>query len=192
MKLDADKLRAEAEGHRVRMQSPLWSDDDGRRGEDWTAKLNQPTHPPAQPVHEAVPRDRIAGPQPTAWESFVSENEEAAEAQPRARAPDPNVAAQDILPRLDALDHAVERLAATMARRPLGGGDVPGWLESAAGNPHTYDAPDAQRTGVCVRVLPTTYAQLQQVQRKMGLRTTAGAWEFLLRLGFSAVQRLPL
>jgi len=41
------------------------------------------------------------------------------------------------------------------------------------------------------RLLPTTYAQLQQVQRKMGLRTTAGAWECLLRLGFAAVERLP-
>ena len=43
-----------------------------------------------------------------------------------------------------------------------------------------------------MRVLPTSYAQLQQLQRKMGLRTTAGTWEFLLRLGFAAVNKLPM
>lgn len=97
----------------------------------------------------------------------------------------------EILRRQDAIGRAVEKLTAAQSRRPLGGGDVSGWLEAAAGNPHTYDAPDADRRGVCVRVLPGTYAQLQQIQRKMGLRTTAGAWEFLLRLGLAAVERMP-
>jgi hypothetical protein len=97
-----------------------------------------------------------------------------------------------MLPRSgDALDGAVERLTTTLTRRSSGGGDASGWLATATGNPHTYDAPDAQRTGACMRVLPTTYAQLQQVQRKLGLRTTAGAWEFLLRLGFAVAERLP-
>lgn len=53
------------------------------------------------------------------------------------------------------------------------------------------DAPDSERTGVCVRILPTTYAQFQQIQRRMGLRRIAGAWEFLLKLGFAAAERLP-
>lgn len=190
MKLDADKLRAEAEAHRARMQSPLWADD-GKRDDNWTAKLTQQTHPSAQPPGEEARRESVASSQPMAWESFLSENEETPQPQSRMRDSASDVAAQQILPRFDALDRAVEKLTATMSRGPLGGGDVPGWLSTAAGNPHTYDAPDAQRTGVCVRVLPTTYAQLQQIQRRMGLRTTAGAWEFLLRLGFAAVERLP-
>jgi hypothetical protein len=40
--------------------------------------------------------------------------------------------------------------------------------------------------------LPTTYAQLQSTQRRMGLRTVAEAWEFLLRLGLAAAERLPI
>lgn len=189
MRLDPDKLREESEAHQVRLQSPLWSDDGGKRGEDWTAKLNPQPQPPVQPSDEAPPRQRAA--RPKTWESFLTEDEETAAEPPRDRKPHPDLAAQEILPRLDALDRAVESLAVTLSRRPRGGGDASGWLEAAAGNPRTYDAPDAQRTGVCVRVLPTTYAQLQQLQRKMGLRTTAGAWEFLLRLGFAAVERLP-
>jgi hypothetical protein len=62
-----------------------------------------------------------------------------------------------------------------------------GWPE----NPHAYDGPDGGRKGVCVRILPTTYAQLQSTQRRMGLRTVAAAWEFLLRLGLAAAERLP-
>lgn len=160
MRLDADKLKEEAEAHQARMQSPLWSDDGGKRGEDWTAKLNPQPQPPVQPADEAATRQRAARPQPTPWESFFSEDEELKDA-PREREPYPDLTAQEILPRLDLLDRALERLTAAISRRPPGGGDASGWLEAAAGNPHTYDAPDAQRTGACVRVLPTTYAQLR-------------------------------
>lgn len=191
MRLDADKLKEEAEAHQVRLKSPLWSEEGSKRGEDWTARLNPQPQPPVQSSDEVPPRQRAARPQPKTWESFLAEDEGNPAAQTREREAPPELAAQEILPRLDALDRAVESLAATMSRRPRGGGDVSGWLEAAAGNPRTYDSPDAQRTGVCVRVLPTTYAQLQQLQRKMGLRTTAGAWEFLLRLGFAAADRLP-
>ena len=97
----------------------------------------------------------------------------------------------EILPRLDALDHAVERLSSAISRRPVGSDGIPGWLEGVAGNPHAYDGPDGGRKGVCVRILPTTYAQLQSTQRRMGLRTVAAAWEFLLRLGLAAAERLP-
>lgn len=191
MRLDPDKLREEAEAHQVRLQSPLWSDDGGKRGEDWTAKLNPKPQPSVQPSDEGPPRQHAGRPPQKTWESFLTEDGEIAPTPPREREILPDLAAQEILPRLDALDRAVESLAVTLSRRPRGGGDASGWLETAAGNPRTYDAPDAQRTGVCVRVLPTTYAQLQQIQRKMGLRTTAGAWEFLLRLGFAAAEKLP-
>jgi len=189
MKLDADKLRAEAEAHRVRMQSPLWSDDGGRRDGKWATKLAQEASQPPLLADDDEPREQTPQPPPRELETLLFATEETPHAQPRTRAPAPELTAQAILPRLDALDHAVEKLTAALSRRPLGGGDASGWLASAAGDPHTYDAPDADRKGVCVRVLPGTYAQLQQLQRKMGLRTTAGAWEFLLRLGFAAVER---
>jgi hypothetical protein len=48
----------------------------------------------------------------------------------------------------------------------------------------------ADGRGVCVRILPTTYAQLQRIQRRMRLKTVAAAWEFLLRLGIAAAERL--
>ncbi len=191
MKLDADTLRAEAEAHRARMQSPLWADDGDKRDDSWTAKLGQEARPsPRSPVEEAT-RERTTQPRPIERESLLAETEETTRSPSRTRAKAPEHTMQEILPRLDALDHAVEKLTAALSRRPLGGGDAPGWLATAAGDPHTYDAPDADRRGVCVRVLPATYAQLQQLQRKLGLRTTAGAWEFLLRLGFAAADRLP-
>ncbi len=64
-------------------------------------------------------------------------------------------------------------------------------LEAAAGNPHTYDAPDATRRAVCTRILPGTYARLRLVQRQARLRTLAGAWEFLMSLGLAVAERLP-
>jgi hypothetical protein len=78
-----------------------------------------------------------------------------------------------------------------VSRRPVGSDGFPGWLEGAAGDPHAYSGPDGGRTGVCVRILPTTYAQLQRIQRRMRLKTIAAAWEFLLRLGLAAAERLP-
>jgi hypothetical protein len=192
MRLDADKLRAEVDAHRERMEGPLWAENEGKQHDSWAAQLTAGMQRPEQQADEGTTRETVTHPQSTEWESFLSATDETPQSQPRTRASIYAATDQEILPCLDALGQAVERLTATMSRRPLGGGDVPGWLETAAGDPHTYDAPNAERTGVCVRVLPTTYVQLQQVQRRMGLRTTAGAWEFLLRLGFAAVQRLPV
>lgn len=95
----------------------------------------------------------------------------------------------EIAPRLEALSRAVEALTEAVARRPVVEG-VPAWLQAAAGDPLTYDAPDSARTAVCVRILPTMYSRLQQAQARLGLRTTAGAWECLLRLGLAAAERL--
>ncbi len=173
MKLDKDTLSSEVDGHEVRMKGPLWSKDGGEPDEDWSASLRN--DPPASsesanhaPTYESPPR-----PPP----------------MPRSQSPD--LSAMEILPRLDALDHAVERLSTAFSRRPVGSDGIPGWLEGVAGNPHAYDGPDGGRKGVCVRILPTTYAQLQSTQRRMGLRTVAAAWEFLLRLGLAAAERLP-
>lgn len=173
MKLDKNKLLGEVEEHAARMKSPLWQKDDGQADEDWTASLR--TDPPtsAEPVSGAQTYEVPSRP------------------PPMPRAPSLDVSTTEILPRLDAIGHAVETLTAAVSRRPVGSDGVPGWLEGAAGNPHTYDGPDAGRTGVCVRILPTTYARLQQAQHRMGLRTVAAAWEFLLRLGLAAAERLP-
>ena len=43
---------------------------------------------------------------------------------------------------------------------------------------------------LCARVRPATYDRLRMLQQRVGLRTTAGAWEFLLRLGLAAAERL--
>ena len=173
MKLDKDKLINELAGHEERMKGPLWSKDGGELDDDWTASLR--TDPPASsesasraPTYESPPRP-----------------------PPMPRAPSPDVSTIEILPRLDALDHAVEKLAVAVTRRPVGSDGFPGWLEGAAGDPHAYSGPDGGRTGVCVRILPTTYAQLQRIQRRMRLKTIAAAWEFLLRLGLAAAERLP-
>ena len=191
MKLDADTLRAEAEAHRARLQSPLWTDDRGRRDDSWTTKLAQEARPSTMPHEDAAPHDRFVQQLPMDLGSILSERDESQHAQPAKRGAEPEPLLREILPRLDSISHGVQKLTTAASNRPVGSGDAPGWLASAAGDPHTYDAPDAERKGVCVRVLPGTYAQLLQIQRKMGLRTTAGAWEFLLRLGFAAVQRGP-
>lgn len=173
MRLDADKLRAEVEEHAARMKSPLWQKGDGAADEDWTASLRNDPPTSSETAGEA--------------QTYASSPRSA----PMPRAASLDVSTDEILPRLDALDHAVEKLTAAVSRRPVGSDGFPGWLQGAAGNPRTYDAPDSSRTGVCVRILPTTYAQLQQIQRRMGLRTVAAAWEFLLRLGLAAAERLP-
>lgn len=192
MRLDADKLRAESEAHRARLQGPLWSDDGGKRDDGWMAVLTGQTREAALPSDEAIPRLLSNPAVPPDVEDFLSEPDDAPSVTPRTSRRDSTPTTHDILPRLDTLDRAVEKLTAALSHRPLGGGDASGWLLTAAGDPHTYDAPDSDRKGVCVRVLPTTYAQLQQLQHRMGLRTTAGAWELLLRLGFAAVERLAV
>lgn len=173
MKLDADKLRADAEAHAARMKNPLWQKDDGNEDEDWTASLR--TDPPAssESASRAPSYDSPSRP------------------PPMSRVPSPDVSTIESLPRLDALDHVVEKLTVEVSRRPVGSNSFPGWLEGAAGDPQGCDRPDTGRTGVCVRILPTTYSQLQQMQRRMGLKTIAAAWEFLLRLGLAAAERLP-
>lgn len=190
MRLDKDTLLNEVAGHQERMSGPLWAKDGGAPEEDWTALLRSTPTPPAPtettihaptyhtPASESPPRPpslpREKSPEPRNPRSFSSE---------------PSMT--EILPRLDAMEHAITRLSAEMSRRPAGREGLPGWLTGVGEDPHSYDGPDSARKGVCVRILPTTYAQLQAIQRRMGLRTIAAAWEYLLRLGFAAAERLP-
>lgn len=185
MRLDKDTLLNEVAGHQERMNDPLWSKDGGEPEEDWTASRgNAPSPPAASESSSYAPTDE-SPPRPPSMPRQHSPEQ----SLPREEYHDPSMS--EILPRLNALDHAVERLTSAISRRPIGREGFPGWLEGVAGDPHSYDGPDSARKGVCVRILPTTYAQLQSTQRRMGLRTVAAAWEFLLRLGFAAAERLP-
>ncbi len=62
---------------------------------------------------------------------------------------------------------------------------VPSWLTEAIGNPLAYDAASPHRIDVCARVDPTLYRRLQAMKERLGLRTTAGAWEYVLRAGLA-------
>jgi hypothetical protein len=66
---------------------------------------------------------------------------------------------------------------------------VPGWLAEAIGDPLTYDAASPHRIDVCARVDPALYRRLQAMKGRLGLRTTAGAWEYVLRVGLAAADR---
>jgi hypothetical protein len=83
-------------------------------------------------------------------------------------------------------------LAAILARlelAPPAASGVPGWLVEAVGNPLTYDAATPSRKDVCARVDPALYRRLQEAKTRFGLRTTAGAWEYVLRAGLAVAER---
>jgi hypothetical protein len=83
-------------------------------------------------------------------------------------------------------------LAAILARLemvPTPGDAVPAWLVEAIGNPLSYDAAAPHRKDVCARVDPALYRRLQAMKDRLGLRTTAGAWEYVLRAGLAVVAR---
>ena len=99
---------------------------------------------------------------------------------PRAEAPRANEAVPTAL------------LAAILARLeivPPSAGGVPAWLVEAIGNPLSYDAAAPHRKDVCARVDPALYRRLQAMKVRFGLRTTAGAWEYVLRAGLAAAER---
>lgn len=166
MKIDAAELRADADAHAARLASSWWTPAEGEQAKDWMDSLVAPASP--SPALESAPRPR-----------------------PTARGSERAARVAESQPRLEAIERAVETLPDAMNRKPIGGDAFPGWLSMAAGNPHTYDSPDATRKGVCARILPGTYDRLRLAQHRLGLRTTAGAWEFLLMLGLAAAERLP-
>lgn len=83
-------------------------------------------------------------------------------------------------------------LAAILARlemAPVAPDGVPAWLIEAIGYPLTYDAAASHRIDVCARVDPALYRRLQGMKERLGLRTTAGAWEYVLRVGLAVGAR---
>lgn len=163
MKTSVQELIEAADAHEARMASANWARSDGDEGDSWADSLAS--------VRRAAPERSRAEPTAPDWS--------------------PDGRASESQPRLDSLERGVETLTDAVKRRPAGSEAFPGWLELAAGNPHTYDSPDPTRMGVFARIRPATYDRLRAIQRRIGLRTTAGAWEFLLRLGLAAAERLP-
>jgi hypothetical protein len=66
---------------------------------------------------------------------------------------------------------------------------VPPWLLDAVGDPRTYDAATTSRSDVCARIDPALYRRLQAMKERIGLRTTAGAWEYVLRAGLAVAEQ---
>lgn len=167
MKIDPKALREAADAHAKRLESPLWTPSEGKRDDSWVDSFTSAAS--GAPGVEKAPRPRPIGQgshQDDVW-------------SPQRQ------------PGLESIERAVETLTDAVNSRPVGSDAVPSWLATAAGNPHSYDSPDASRTSVCARVRPATYDRLRMIQQRIGLRTTAGAWEFLLRLGLAAAERLP-
>ena len=51
-----------------------------------------------------------------------------------------------------------------------------------------YDAAAPHRKDVCARVDPALYRRLQVMKERLGLRTTAGAREYVLRAGMAVAE----
>jgi len=112
---------------------------------------------------------------------------EALRARPRVAAPPPAEAPRETQ------DVPMALLVAILTRLemvPPAAGGVPAWLVEAIGNPLTYDAGAAHRRDVCARVDPALYRRLQAMKVRLGLRTTAGAWEYVLRAGMAVGSRV--
>ena len=191
MRLDAAQLVAEAEAKEARMRSAAWADT-GHHDENWVASLTQGDVLDPEPAAITAPavsarRTRASSPPAVAAERREPLHEE------RTPTPAAPVDLGEITAQLDAMGHTLRALSEGMARlraeRTPSAEGVPAWLQRAAGDPLTYDAPDPSRITVCVRVLPASYARLQQIRARLGLRTAAGAWEYLLRLGLTTAER---
>ena len=166
MKIDAKELRAAADAHERRLASPLWTPSDREKDNGWVDWMASAAAAESTPESAPQTARKVRENLDDEWEP-------------------------EDQPHLEYRERAAATLADELKRRPMGSEDVPSWLELAAGDPHDYDAPDASRTAVCARVLPSTYHRLRSIQRRIGLRTTAAAWEMLLRLGIAAAERLP-
>jgi len=145
-------------------------------------------------------------PGPVAWEGVTAGTVAQPEVVPTvddegggAAADRPPVAAlrRAEAPRAEAFrgteDTPTALLTAILARLemvpPAAAGGVPAWLVQAVGNPLSYDAAAPHRKDVCARVDPVLYRRLQAMKERLGLRTTAGAWEYVLRAGLAAAER---
>ena len=167
--LDEELLGAEHEAKAERMKSALWAPEKPAADQSWAPLLSTPaTRGGAAPT----------SPHPTLPEGVAL-----------TRAPAPSGPHEDQTLRLAALERTVTSLLQAGHPRQAGNEDLPEWLLEAAGNPLTYDAREGRRKNVCARVLPSTYAHLKQAKERLGIRSIAGAWEYILRLGLAVMER---
>lgn len=182
MKLDPEQLEAEAKAHRQRLASSLWTEVDSTQkaatisvGDAQDATTAPSLATGIAPTHEGPTKPRSRR-----------------KAQGQLPIDSPDLAPQPSLSEIwMSLQHLTGIVSALQKNQSANVANYPSWLLDAAGIPLTYDAPDPSRKNVCVRVLPTTYNEIKQVQQRLGLRTIAGAWELLIRLGLAAASRLP-
>ena len=167
--LNEELLRAEAEAKDERMKSVLWAPEASTANQDWSALLL-----PRAPSGSGAP----LSPQPTPLKAAAPMLTPASSGPP-----------EDHTLRLVALERTMASLLQAAHPRQSEVKDLPQWLLEAAGNPLTYDAREGRRRNVCARILPSTYTQLKQAKTRLGLRSIAGAWEFMLRLGLAVVNR---
>ena len=182
MKLDSERLRAEADAHSARMQSPLWADDGGKREDNWAARLSAGAQPSVPSPSDSTKRERTAPLQPTEWESLLSADDETLRLTSSARPPTPEPAAEGILPRLDALDQTVAKLFSLVSRRAAGGAEVPGWLATAAGvripTMHRTPSAGACAYASCLRPTPSSSRRSDGwgCARRRGLGSSCSGW----------------
>lgn len=158
--LDPERLKAELAAKADRMKGPLWAGVADGTAQNWSSMMTTaPQHTDAEPVAQS-PLEHLT-PQ-----------------ERRKESPQPAVAYPAM-----AFD------AATAHRLRADPDASPDWLQAVAGNPLTYDAPESRRVNVCARLLPSTYASVKKAKNKLGLRTIAGTWEYIIRLGLAVAGR---
>ena len=168
--LNEELLRADVDAKVERMKSVLWAPGEPAADQDWSALLSPPA--PAGNSASSSPHPVMA---PVVTTTI---------------APAPPLPSEDQTLRVAALEQTVASLLGTEHQRRPSNGQLPDWLLEAAGNPLTYDAREGRRTNVCARILPSTYTRLKQTKARLGLRSIAGTWEFILRLGLAAAGRV--
>ena len=179
MKINPERMSEMVADQQRRLESPLW--DEKNMDDGLLESMRQPVDVVPVRVARSAPSEPV-------------EAERSVERRPvpvSAPAPSPALVPA---PQVDALVRASAELLKMAQRleaaRPVEAGGTPRWLRDAAGEPRTYDAPDPLRINVCARVLPDTYARVHRAKDDLGLRSVAGTWEYLLRLGLAAARHL--
>lgn len=175
----ADEFQVYKEGHRAQLEGPLFQKGISAR-EAFAGVTVEPVERVAAAA-PAVPRLQPHGDQapPSSHSSKTS-----------ARAPlppEPQGALIEVLTQIQADLHTLRARFDGEAPQT-----VPSWLLAAAHDRTTCDLPNPARRPSGVRVLPGLQATIERVQKRRGIRSRVGAWEWLLRLGLAAEEHLPL
>jgi len=161
MPVDPKSLKESAKGHEKRMESEWWS-----------------------PADKAPPKGE------SAWEAVEGFEDPASASVPPSSLVATPPWAETMMNDVADLRRSVVAMG-VQPPRPVAPGAVPAWLVAAAGDPLDYDGPNPSREGVGWRVVPEITKMLKAAQKRLGLRTLAGAIEYVFRLGLAAVSRIP-